>query len=89
MSVSQREPRAPWRGPLAWLLAALALASAAGSASWAGEWHVDTEADSNRIAFLSEVSVLSFEGTGRVREQSPRPGARLSRGDRVTVRCGS
>jgi cell division protein FtsI/penicillin-binding protein 2 len=32
--------------------------------------------------------VLSFEGSGVVREQSPRPGASMHRGDRVTTRCG-
>ena len=31
--------------------------------------------------------VLRFEGTGRVREQSPRPGAKVGPGERITVRC--
>ncbi|MBN2566373.1 MAG: PASTA domain-containing protein [Candidatus Eisenbacteria bacterium] len=31
--------------------------------------------------------VLSFEGSGRVREQSPRPGSTVSPGHKVVVRC--
>lgn len=33
--------------------------------------------------------VLSFEGSGHVRDQSPRAGSSVEPGDRVTVRCGS